>query len=164
MKQTELWSQPENGLLAGEIKSINATDTTAVLRNFEEREDFTIDIRELQQRDLEVLESAPQVRVVGIQDDEDGVFYACHVLPWRIAERPLDFKHIRENREEFLGRMKEFEYERNQPDARNSRCLDVQLKRQQSLRNNATKRALLQERLQEGLPARVPGSDQPYQR
>ena len=144
-KQEEMWTKPENGLLAGNVEYVDVTEDTVVLESFDKL-DITINIEELRQSDIAVLESKKRVRVVGVED-EDGVFYACHVLPFDVMERPFEFKKMRENREAFMVRLREFERqreefldlrERKEEHVRSSKCLDVRpdRKQPQTLRNN----------------------------
>lgn len=99
--QREIWSHPERGLVAGEVKHIASTTVTLKSLGGDE---VVMNTRELAPRDREILRSEKgMVRVIGVPSSSSTTFYACAVLPWNLGkERTL--KDIRQLRAEFQER------------------------------------------------------------
>lgn len=86
--QMKIWTNPEFGLLAGEITSVDPELTSFTLTTFE-GEQWEILTDELRLQNKEILSLESEIRIVGVQDGENAdTFFACFIFPWTIAGMP----------------------------------------------------------------------------
>jgi len=76
----DYWSQPEQGLLSGQLDYINA-DGYYLVRNFKD-ELHRVDVRNIDVQQQNIFTDFPRVRIVGYE--QDSIFYPCAVAPWEI--------------------------------------------------------------------------------
>lgn len=86
--QMKIWNNPEFGLLAGEITSVDPELTSFTITTFE-GEQWQILTDELRLQNMEILSLENEIRIVGVPDSEnDDTFIACFIFPWSIAGMP----------------------------------------------------------------------------
>lgn len=86
-RQGEFWSKPDEGLLFGDIISIDEIAATLVLSDINKSE-WTVDISQLSEADRAAIQPSANIRLIGWREDGDEVFNACFVIPWEPGMRP----------------------------------------------------------------------------
>ena len=105
--ERQLWQQPAEGRLIG--KQVAATIATSSIVVFEDTTGsrWRIEVQELLPGDIRLLASGKSVRMLGEPINEASkVFHACGVFPW-MMHREVTMQQMSEQRESFLGRVKE---------------------------------------------------------
>ena len=82
----KFWTNPSEGLLAGQVSSYEPGSDEFTLKVFDDRE-YLVSLKELNDRDLRVLEEYNEVRIVGYQES-DNLFHACSIAPWKLRGGP----------------------------------------------------------------------------
>jgi len=79
IQQERLWMNPERGLLAGQVGTIDFAEQTFELTSFDGVV-WQVSSQDLLAPDVRALARFPSVRIVG-RSSEEGVFHACFILP-----------------------------------------------------------------------------------
>ncbi|MFH1620989.1 MAG: hypothetical protein ABIB04_02800 [Patescibacteria group bacterium] len=125
--QKNVWINPSQGLLAGEILEIADDSSNFILRTYDGK-NWTVNTNFLAGRDMDILKNFKEVRVIGRAVPNEDTFHACRILPWELRGRapflpgperpsPLRIRRIMPSTST--------EYERNLESARNSECEGV---------------------------------------
>ena len=101
--EIRMWQMPEAGRLIGVYDS-ELTGTYVEFTDIDGRE-WNLDTVDLRARDLEVLNGARKVRVLGlVASGTPMVVHACGVFPW-MMERATALGELRKAKQEFLERI-----------------------------------------------------------
>lgn len=80
-RQGEFWSKPNEGLLFGEIVSINEENSTFVLKD-KNKTEWTVNTSQLSETDKVTIQSSSNIRLIGWRKDDSEIFNACFIIPW----------------------------------------------------------------------------------
>jgi len=105
--ERQLWQHPEEGRLIGrQVETTLATSSVVVFEDVAGSR-WRIEIQELHPTDISLLATGKDVRLLGqTMNDRAKIFHACGVFPWMI-HREATMQQMSEQRESFLGRVKE---------------------------------------------------------
>lgn len=87
VEEQRAWTDPERGLLLGEVLTINEEDKTFQLQTFEGQA-WTVYGGDLDPMDWQILPRFRHVRLVGlpmVEGNAATTFRACFVFPWEVA-------------------------------------------------------------------------------
>ena len=97
--EAQMWQAPEKGRMLGVLETEGGVFTAV------DGTEWKIDTTELMARDLELLQSGEQVRVIGmIATSAEPYFYGCAVVPW-MFEKPMPISELRAERDIFMERL-----------------------------------------------------------
>ncbi|MCA9384380.1 MAG: hypothetical protein KC582_02750 [Candidatus Magasanikbacteria bacterium] len=87
-QQMQLWNQPEQGLLAGEIIDFSKDFSIVTIRSFD-GSTWKVNGEDLRIRDCQALLASKEIRFVGLpiknqQELNERVFHACFAIPWEL--------------------------------------------------------------------------------
>lgn len=99
MRQKMIWSQPEQGLLAGEVLEFNQAQATLRLKGFDGNLYFMY-TQDLADDSRDLLVERDPVRVIGVfAKPTDGpnqpFFRPCYVFPWEPKERSQNLLNVK---------------------------------------------------------------------
>jgi hypothetical protein len=103
----QLWQQPAEGRLIG--RQVAATVATSSVVVFQDTTDsrWRIEVQELLPADIQLLASGENVRLLGqVINEQAKIFHVCGVFSWTMS-RDVTMQQMSEQRESFLGRVKE---------------------------------------------------------
>ncbi|MFA6131455.1 MAG: hypothetical protein WC702_00085 [Patescibacteria group bacterium] len=86
-RQGEFWSKPNEGLLFGNVVSINNDNETFVLSD-KNGSEWTVNVSQLSETDKAAIETNANIRLIGWREDDDSAFNACFVILWGNEMRP----------------------------------------------------------------------------
>ena len=81
--EKEKWVKPEKGLLAGSVVIVDDDGQNVIVEDFTGHR-WVVSTTEMTRRDIEVLNSQNQIRMVGLPATTTDTFYACFVFPWEL--------------------------------------------------------------------------------
>jgi len=103
----QLWQQPSEGRLIGRQVAKAVVTSSVVVFQDTAGSRWRIEIQELLPADILLLASGENVRLLGQTTNETAkVFHACGVFSW-MMHREVTMQQMSEQRESFLGRVKE---------------------------------------------------------
>ena len=102
-----MWQQPSEGRLIGRQVAKAVVTSSVVVFQDTAGSRWRIEIQELLPADILLLASGENVRLLGQTTNETAkVFHACGVFSW-MMHREVTMQQMSEQRESFLGRVKE---------------------------------------------------------
>jgi hypothetical protein len=105
--ERKLWQNPAEGRLLGVAEAPPLPPATAVAFKDIEGAMWQVAITDLREEDLELLDGKRAIKLLGTVSGEQ-LFHPCAVLPLR-APNELSMRDMREEREEFMKKMHDFE-------------------------------------------------------
>jgi hypothetical protein len=105
--ERQLWQHPQEGRLIGrQVATTLATSSVIVFEDVSGSR-WRIEIQELHPMDISLLATGKDVRLLGqTMNERAKVFHACGVFSW-MMHREVTMQQMSEQRESFLGRVKE---------------------------------------------------------
>lgn len=101
--QERLWSEPESGRLVGVIDGYDLVEDIATVMS-PDGTVISVDTSEVMGEDRYLIAAGEKVRFVGIPD-EDGVFHACHAMPFSTEIQKRTYADVRAARLAFRDRL-----------------------------------------------------------
>ncbi len=103
--EAKMWQAPEDGRLLGRQVHATVAPTSTIVFEDVSGGRWRVNIEELQTKDIELLDSAVMVRMIGAMvDTEARIFHTCGVFPWMMGER-MTLEDLSEERREFVTRL-----------------------------------------------------------
>ncbi len=103
----QLWQQPAEGRLIGRQVAMTVATSSVVVFQDTTGSRWRIEIQELLPADIQLLASSENVRLLDqTMNEQARVFHACGVFSWTM-NREVTMQQMSEQRESFLGRVKE---------------------------------------------------------
>ncbi|MCA9365444.1 hypothetical protein KC723_00985 [Candidatus Kaiserbacteria bacterium] len=105
-REMSLWQMPEEGRLVGVYTKVDGEESPYIIFRDYAGEVWIINTADLFERDIELLTTEAQVRVIGVVIDSVGMnFHACGVFPWMYDKTYMPMDEMAKERREFLQRV-----------------------------------------------------------
>ncbi len=102
--EQKMWQMPNDGRLLGVLMIPVVSTTSIIVFHDVEGREWSMNIDELNPRDIDLLSSGKTVRLLGeCTDKENGIFHACAVFPWMI-ESMVTVQDMKKERKAFVDR------------------------------------------------------------
>ncbi|MCA9363036.1 hypothetical protein KC851_01830 [Candidatus Kaiserbacteria bacterium] len=106
--EKNMWQSPTEGRLLGRQSYSTVQPTTTIIFKDTTGRGWTLDVRELNDKEKRILASGQEVKILGKCLDEDrGSFYACGVFPV-MMDKDMPMKDRSHEREIFIERLYEY--------------------------------------------------------